>query len=296
MPFIRASAGSPHGTLFLLARNLAFLMHNLRNNSQQMVKKFARDVWDSLAHLVSNTGKRQKEADGRGSTVGRERALVSGLLRRVSHPGLLHLALSLLASLHNAARDDPATDLVSLHLGVWPTGLASNSGLQERLVEGLLSGVLARALASLPLDPALLRLHADTQFAAGRHGGALRLYLEAAAVRTDYFQQECGPPGWLLEEAVVGRLVTCCRELGRLMQAVVLSQFSLEPNYAQVAAECTVLVQTCHLQTFKFLEDQTEDGADSLYGCVWDMAILEFAMSLHTKRGEVGGPQRVYFL
>jgi hypothetical protein len=50
------------------------------------------------------------------------------------------------------------------------------------------------------------------------------------------------------------------------------------------------------LQTFKFLEDQTEDGADSLYGCVWDMAILEFAMSLHTKRGEVGGRQRVYFL
>ena len=42
-----------------------------------------------------------------------------------------------------------------------------------------------------------------------------------------------------------------------------------------------------HHQAFKFLEDSTEDGADSLYGCIWDMAILEFAMSLHTKRGEV---------
>ena len=41
------------------------------------------------------------------------------------------------------------------------------------------------------------------------------------------------------------------------------------------------------IQAFKFLEDSTEDGADSLYGCIWDMAILEFAMSLHTKRGEV---------
>ena len=41
------------------------------------------------------------------------------------------------------------------------------------------------------------------------------------------------------------------------------------------------------VQAFKFLEDSTEDGADSLYGCIWDMAILEFAMSLHTKRGEV---------
>ena len=46
------------------------------------------------------------------------------------------------------------------------------------------------------------------------------------------------------------------------------------------------LVAKNAVQAFKFLEDSTEDGADSLYGCIWDMAILEFAMSLHTKRGE----------
>ena len=38
----------------------------------------------------------------------------------------------------------------------------------------------------------------------------------------------------------------------------------------------------CHftlfaIQAFKFLEDSTEDGADSLYGCIWDMAILSLA-------------------
>ena len=51
-----------------------------------------------------------------------------------------------------------------------------------------------------------------------------------------------------------------------------LGQFTAEPNYAQI---------------FKFLEDKTLDGSDLLYGLIWDMAILEFAMSLHTKRGEV---------
>ena len=86
------------------------------------------------------------------------------------------------------------------------------------------------------------------------------------------------------------------------MQAVVLSQFCQEPNYAQVcwvnifmgSLLCSnMLGNFSHLmaknavQAFKFLEDSTEDGADSLYGCIWDMAILEFAMSLHTKRGEV---------
>ena len=48
------------------------------------------------------------------------------------------------------------------------------------------------------------------------------------------------------------------------------------------------------VQAFKFLEDSTEDGADSLYGCIWDMAILEFAMSLHTKRGEVKNIVKVF--
>jgi hypothetical protein len=41
---------------------------------------------------------------------------------------------------------------------------------------------------------------------------------------------------------------------------------------------------TSSLQAFKYLEDRDScDGGDSLYCCLWDMAILEFAMSLHTR-------------
>ena len=270
MPYIVAARGSPHSTVFLLVRHLGFLMLNLRSNSHQLVKKFGRDVWDSMAHLVS-TAASKRNKDGQANIVTRERALVSSLLCRVTNPSLLQLLLSLLATLHNVARDDPVTDILSIHASVWPTGLATNAGLQERLVEELLSSLLSAALTSQPTDPTVLRMLGDLQFAAGRHTGALKHYLEAVTVRTDFFQLDCGPPAWLLEEAVVGRMMTCCRELGRLMQAVVLSQFIQEPNYAQA---------------FKFLEDQTEDGGESLYGCIWDMAILEFAMSLHTKRGE----------
>lgn len=270
MPYMAAARGSPHSTLFQLARNLAFLMHNLRGNNLPIVKKFGKDVWEALATLLSTAaGKRGKEG---ASGLARERALVSGLLARLAHPALLQLVLSLLAALHNAARDDPATEVLSVHAGVWPAALPANSALQERLTEELLSAVLARGLAAQPQDPAMLRMTGDLAFGAGRHAAALAAYTEAAAVRTDFFQLDCGPPGWLLEEAVVARMVTCCRELGRLMQAVVLSQFCQEPNYAQA---------------FKFLEDQTEDGGDSLYSCIWDMPILEFAMALHTKRGEV---------
>lgn len=44
--------------------------------------------------------------------------------------------------------------------------------------------------------------------------------------------------------------------------------------------------QEDYAQAFKFLEDRSVDGGDCLYGCIWDMAILEFSMSLHTRRGE----------
>jgi len=273
MPYILAARNSPHAALFLLARHTAFLMLNLRTNSHQMIKKFGRDVWDTLATLTSTAaGKRQKDVGGGVSPLARERAIISSFLQRLEHHSLLLVVLSLLASLHNVARDDPNTDIVSVHASVWPTGLATNSQLQERQLEEMLSTLLNKALVLYPQDAVILRMQADLQFSANRHSGALAHYTESTAVRTDFFQLDCGPPTWLLEEATTQRMLTSSRELGRLMQAVVLSQFSQEPNYAQA---------------FKFLEDQTEDGSDSLYGCIWDMAILEFAMSLHTKRGEV---------
>ena len=107
---------------------------------------------------------------------------------RVTQPSLLALVLSLLASLHNAARDDPGTDVLSAHAAVWPTGLASNASLQERQTEELLCLVLTRGMAAHPQDATMLRMKADLQFAAGRHSAALSLYLESVAVKTDFFQ------------------------------------------------------------------------------------------------------------
>ena len=129
--------------------------------------------------------------------------------------------------------------------------------------------VLTATLVTHPHDPSLLRMMGDLQYANSHHAAALALYVESAAVMTEFYHQDLGP--LVIDDGQVSRMVTCTRELGHLTQAVILSQFTQEPNYAQA---------------FKFLEDRTSDGADSLYGCIWDMAILEFAMSLHTKRGE----------
>ena len=267
----------PHTCVIILARNLAFLMLNLRANNPQMIKKFGRDVWELVGQLVSNGGnKRPKDGGTAASLVSRDRAAVTAFLCQLTHEPLVRLTTSLIATLFNVARDDPNTDILSPDSTVWPTGLATNQAVQERTVEDMLTQVITSAIAKSPKDPTLLRMLADIQFANSRYSSALSLYVETIAVRSDFFQLELGPSqnqGMVtLEESLVSRLVTCARELGRLTQAVVLSQFSQEPNYAQA---------------FKFLEDRSLDGSDSLYGCIWDMAVLEFAMSLHTKRGEV---------
>ena len=81
MPFILAARNSAQATVFQLARNLAFLMHNLRGNNLPIVKKFGKDVWDSLSHLCSSAAGKRKEG---GGLAARERALVSSFLGRSS--------------------------------------------------------------------------------------------------------------------------------------------------------------------------------------------------------------------
>ena len=80
MPYIVASRNSAQATVFQLARNLAFLMHNMRGNNLPIVKKFGKDVWDALSHLCSSAAGKRKE--GQGGAAARERALVASFLGR----------------------------------------------------------------------------------------------------------------------------------------------------------------------------------------------------------------------
>ena len=145
--------------------------------------------------------------------------------------------LSLLASLHNAARDDPVTDVLSAHAAVWPTGLASNASLQERQTEELLCLVLTRGMAAHPQDATMLRMKADLQFAAGRHSAALSLYLESVAVKTDFFQVCPVPSSYLQNKQNIsaGLWPTHLavgggggREDGHLLQVLLLQDICIE--------------------------------------------------------------------
>ena len=259
-------------TILVFARNIAQLLTHIRHNNAPMMKKLGRDMWEMMVMTAQGgAGSKRKDAGLDNSLT---RAGVTAWLCDLSHQHCSGLVCSLLASLLNVVRDDPNTDIhpntdiLPPDVLVWPTHAAQTP--QARTVEDMLTQVLTSALSKHPHDPVLLRMMADLQFSNGCFSSAFALYVETAAVRSDFYQQELGGAA-RLEDSVVARMMTCARELGHLTQAVVLAQFTQDPNYAQA---------------FKFLEDRSLDGGDCLYGCIWDMAILEFSMSLHTRRGE----------
>ena len=259
-------------TIVVFARNIAQLITHIRHNNAPMMKKLGRDLWELMVMTAQGgAGSKRKDAGLDNSVT---RAGVTAWLCDLSHQHCSSLVSSLLASLLNVVRDDPNTDIqpntdiLPPDVMVWPTHAAQTP--QVRTVEDMLTQVLTSALTKHPHDSGLLRMMADLQFSNGCFSSAFALYVETAAVRSDFYQQELGGVA-RLEDNVVARMMTCARELGHLTQAVVLAQFSADPNYAQA---------------FKFLEDRSMDGGDCLYGCIWDMAILEFSMSLHTRRGE----------
>jgi len=271
-PYI-TSIPSSQSILILMMRNLALLLQNIRANNPVLVKNHGRAVWDLVCGVATSgpaPGHKRQSKDNSVDNSGSRSTLVSWM-STVTHDHCARILSSLLASLFNVVRDNPNTDILSPDGALWPSHVSQS--YQERVVEDMLTQVLSSALGHHPHDPSLVRMMADLQFANNNYASALALYVETAAIKSDFYHHELGPGGGTtgLDDGVVLRMVTCARELGRLTQAVVLAQFTQEPNYAQA---------------FKFLEDRTMDGSDCLYGCIWDMAILEFAMSLHTKRGE----------
>ena len=253
-------------TIVVFARNIAQLITHIRHNNAPMMKKLGRDLWELMVMTAQGGGGSKRKDVGLDNSL--TRAGVTAWLCELSHQHCSSLVSSLLASLLNVVRDDPNTDILSPDVLVWPTHAAQAPHV--RTVEDMLTQVLSSALTKHPHDPGLLRMMADLQFSNGCYSSAFALYVETAAVRSDFYQQELGGAA-RLEDSLVARMMSCARELGHLTQAVVLAQFTQDPNYAQA---------------FKFLEDRSVDGGDCLYGCIWDMAILEFSMSLHTRRGE----------
>ena len=69
------------------------------------------------------------------------------------------------------------------------------------------------------------------------------------------------------------KMIKCTSELGHHGESMILCQYQNEVDY---------------VTAFKALEERNGfDSMDSLYPFLWDVTILEYAVSMHNKKGEV---------
>ncbi len=233
--------------------------------------------------VVSSTSsaKRSKESMGLREDLIAKANLIR-FFSKVWHPFFLQILATLLAALHNEACEDSA---YRIHHDFTPLPFASSSPPTSAAASELLAGLrlVADAADRAPpgsggsgrMDAAWLRLRGEIQFAVGNSAAALRFYLQSMLVATNYFQKSGGGFGGdgRFDEKLVMKVVRCLLDLGYHSYAVSASQLSpTDVDYS-----------VC----FKNLEERTSnDAMDGLYGSLWDVTVLEYAVSMHSKRGE----------
>lgn len=127
-----------------------------------------------------------------------------------------------------------------------------------------------------PNDPQWTRFRAELAFVKGDYGAAARFYLTTLTSVTAYFTKPvaCGLEGTEWQDKVLANLIKCLTESGQHTAAAAVCQCKSEPDYPTA---------------FKCLEERNDcgDAMDAFYEDLWDVTILEYAVNMHTKKGEL---------
>ncbi|KAK2577342.1 hypothetical protein KPH14_003465 [Odynerus spinipes] len=244
-------------------------------------RKFPREAWDMiLAAFGSPRDQPQKRSSSGNSATasgGASRdviASIAGTLNRLREPMVLTVVISLLARLRNVLRDESSLELHTQYLSLWPAGVPNANFYNIRHIGELLFQLLMQALKYHPTNISWLRLTGDLNFVLGYYESAMKYYLEAIMVASDFFSQPI--PRAQIDDLVYRRMIKCCAHLQCYTQAAILCQFLEEVDYSLAFKMAASDQKSC----------ATADAMDAYYHCIWDTTILEYLIHLHTKRGE----------
>ncbi|KAF3423732.1 hypothetical protein E2986_09347 [Frieseomelitta varia] len=242
-------------------------------------RKFPREAWDMvLAAFGPSRDQPQKRSNSgnSGTSTGSASrdviASIGGTLNRLREPMVLTVVISLLARLRNVLRDESSLELHTQYLSLWPAGVPNANSYNIRSIGELLFQLLTQALKYYPSNVPWLRLMGDLNF--GYYESAIKYYLEAIMVASDFFSQPI--PRSQIDDLVYRRMIKCCAHLQCYTQAAVLCQFLEEVDYTLAFKMAASDQKSC----------APADAMDAYYYCIWDTTILEYLIQLHTKRGE----------
>ncbi|XP_059163560.1 integrator complex subunit 8-like [Physella acuta] len=229
------------------------------------VRKQARDLWDAVLVIYqAGNGKRQHDSRQQWGILSKNE--LNNFMHKMKDQCALSVLISLFCKLYTLLS---SSELVTDYIYLWPAAIQSS--LTAGVVEESLKILLSYSLLVDPTQPSWLRIKADLHFIQDQFSMALKFYLEAGVVATDFFT--CPVPRSIYDDVVFRRMIKCCSYLQCHTQVAVLCQFLEEVDYNTA---------------FKALHERNVyDAMDAYYCCIWDVSILEFLVHLHTRKGEV---------
>lgn len=243
-------------------------------------RRVSRDLWNAVILKFSSSSQQKRGYDGGSVSRHRDSGHLTTISRNqfslISNQICEHTSLSILVSLltrlHNVLRDDSTREICLEHVALWPNAIANASSFSLDYVSESLRSLLDRATRLYPAHISWLLGRADLCFVEEEFSVALRYYLEACTVSSEYFVRPVSRA--VLSEVVIRRMVRCCSTLRSYTQGAVLCQFLEEVDYNTA---------------FQLLSERgaCADAADLYYPCIWDMTLLEYLAHLHHRRGEL---------
>ncbi|XP_061162526.1 integrator complex subunit 8-like isoform X1 [Saccostrea echinata] len=239
----------------------------------------ARALWEAVKNIFTINPSHKRSMSGRmdsahvrDSTLAiLAKELFIDFLPKIKEPMVLSVLVSCLSKFYNIIRDEISCEISSDYLPLWPTTVSNIKAMNKPGIEEAVVLLMQHVLQVNPSQPSWLRTQADIHFANGQYSPALKFYMEAGVVASDFFSSAV--PKSIYDDQVYKRMIKCCSYLQCHTQVAVLCQFTDEIDYA-----------TC----FKALQERNcYDAMDTYYSCIWDISILEYLVHLHSKRGEM---------
>ena len=228
--------------------------------------------------LKRSAGGGSNKSGADNATGGGDKQWIKRLIRRLHSPQILSMLCAFFVTYYNSINED-ATLEIQCELPPLPLTVNSSFSIHE---DNLLNFI--QMLAKNCRNPSLswsLRIQGEVHFAQGNYLAALQGFVQTLIVSTQFFSkpwtnslgsiEASNAGGW--DERIFVKMIKCTSELGHHGESIVLCQFQSEVDY---------------VTAFKSLEERNGfDAMDGLYPFLWEVTILEYAVSMHNKKGEL---------
>lgn len=199
---------------------------------------------------------------------------VINCMTKLKNSFMMSIVLFCVAKIHNLIRDNSCLEISipAPFAPLWPSVVGSSiANLNSGLVSNCLNILLADFLKQKPNELKWLKCKAELAAVEGDHYEALKYFINHLMISTKYFT--LFSKNYCDEEPIIQRMIQSSVKLNCHTQAAALCQVTREPNYALA---------------FKALSERTcFDSCDDVYDYIWDITMLEYLVSLHSRRGEI---------